>query len=75
MKIPVLGVVENFTGDVFGEGGGKEISNDMNVPYLGSLTMSPDYRDQSKPTVLTSQDVRQEYDVIVDNLIKNIGSS
>ena len=75
MNIPVLGVVENFTGDVFGEGGGKEISNDMNVPYLGSLTMSPDYRDQSKPTVLSSQGVRQENDVIVDNLIKNIGSS
>jgi ATP-binding protein involved in chromosome partitioning len=75
MNIPILGVVENFTGDIFGEGGGEEISKDMGVPYLGSLSMSADYRDQSKPTVLSSNIVSAEYNIIVDNLIANIGST
>ncbi len=51
MKIPVLGVVENMSGlicphckesiSVFGVGGGQEMAEEMNVPFLGAIPMDP----------------------------------
>jgi hypothetical protein len=64
LKVEVLGVVENFTGDIFGSGAGKQLAADMDLPYFGSIALRPDYRDDSKPTVLASKAVRAEYDAI-----------
>ena len=64
LKVEVLGVVENFTGEIFGSGAGKQLAADMGLTYFGSIGLRPDYRDDSKPTVLASQEVRAEYDAI-----------
>ena len=61
LKVPVLGVVENFAGDVFGSGAGEELAGEMGLSFLGRLEMRTDYRDTSRPTVLTSVRVLQEY--------------
>ena len=37
VKIPVLGMVENMTGDVFGRGGAKSKAEEMGIPFLGEL--------------------------------------
>ncbi|MBM3925724.1 MAG: Mrp/NBP35 family ATP-binding protein [SAR202 cluster bacterium] len=68
LNIKVLGVVENFSGDVFGKGGGETLAKDLDVPLLGSFSMLSDYRDTSKPTVLSSGKVRKEYERVVQNL-------
>jgi ATP-binding protein involved in chromosome partitioning len=49
--VPVIGVIENMSGfvcpecgakvDVFKTGGGKRISDDMTIPYLGSIPLDP----------------------------------
>ncbi|MFA4838518.1 MAG: Mrp/NBP35 family ATP-binding protein [Candidatus Neomarinimicrobiota bacterium] len=51
LKVTVLGVVENMSGfvcpkcgeitQIFSTGGGKKISEDMNVPFLGSIPTDP----------------------------------
>ncbi|MCS7207107.1 MAG: Mrp/NBP35 family ATP-binding protein [Dehalococcoidia bacterium] len=64
----VLGVVENFSGEVFGSGGGEELAQRLGLPFLGRFALRPDYRDTSKPTVLLSKAVRQEYETLVRNL-------
>jgi ATP-binding protein involved in chromosome partitioning len=64
LKVEVLGVVENFTGDIFGSGAGKQLAKDMGLTYFGSIGLRSDYRDDSKPTVLASKAVRAEYDAI-----------
>ena len=64
LKVPVLGVVENFSGDVFGSGAGEELADEMGLSFLGRLEMRTDYRDTSRPTVLTSVRVLQEYRTI-----------
>ena len=61
LKVPVLGVVENFAGEVFGSGAGEELADEMGLSFLGRLEMRTDYRDTSRPTVLTSVRVLQEY--------------
>jgi ATP-binding protein involved in chromosome partitioning len=37
VKIPVLGVVENMTGEIFGRGGAKQKAAEMGVPFLGEI--------------------------------------
>jgi ATP-binding protein involved in chromosome partitioning len=51
LKVPVLGVVENMSGfvcpkcgevtQILRSGGGRDIAQSMNVPFLGSLPMDP----------------------------------
>ncbi len=64
LNVPVLGVVENYTGDIFGEGAGPQLAEDMDIPFLGSIGLRADYRDSSRPTVLVSTDVWAEYETI-----------
>ena len=61
LKVNVLGVVENFSGDVFGSGAGEELARELDLPFLGRLELRADYRDTSRPTVLTSKAVLDEY--------------
>ena len=61
MRVDVLGVVENFSGDIFGSGAGEELARELDLAFLGRLEMRADYRDVSKPTALTSKAVRDEY--------------
>lgn len=65
----VLGVVENMSGficpccgervDIFGTGGGAEISEDMHLPILAEIPLEPAVReagDEGRPTALVSPD-------------------
>jgi ATP-binding protein involved in chromosome partitioning len=65
LNLNVLGVVENYTGEVFGAGASKELAEEMQVPFLGSLALRSSYRDSSKPTVLTDPEVAKEYKTLV----------
>ena len=61
LKVNVLGVVENFSGEIFGSGAGEDLAKEMDLPFLGRLELRSDYRDTSRPTVLNSQAVLAEY--------------
>lgn len=64
MEVPVLGVVENMSFlpmpdgsrmDIFGSGGGEDLANHFNVPFLGSIPIDPNVRiggDAGKPIVI-----------------------
>jgi len=61
LQVNVLGVVENFSGEVFGSGAGETLASELGLRFLGRLDLRPEYRDTSKPTVLNSKDVLKEY--------------
>ena len=61
LKVDVLGVVENFSGEIFGFGAGEELAREMDLKFLGRLDLRPEYRDTSMPTVLLSKEVLEEY--------------
>lgn len=44
VKIPVLGIVENMTGEVFGKGGAEQTAREMGIPFLGEIPMNPQLR-------------------------------
>jgi ATP-binding protein involved in chromosome partitioning len=37
--MPVVGVIENMSGDVFGRGGGDHLAEELGVPMLGSIPL------------------------------------
>ena len=41
VQVPVLGVVENMSGFVFGKGGGERLAAENKVPYLGAIPIDP----------------------------------
>ena len=45
LKLKVLGIVENYTGEMFGEGAGVSLSEELDSPFLGTISLRPDYRD------------------------------
>ena len=72
LKVNVLGVVENFSGSIFGSGAGEDLANEMNLPFLGKLELREDYRDTSRPTVLNSKAVRSEYQQLAKQAVKKL---
>ena len=66
LQVNVLGVVENFSGNIFGSGAGEELANEMDLRFLGRLELRSDYQDTSRPTVLLSKAVLEEYRSIAD---------
>jgi ATP-binding protein involved in chromosome partitioning len=66
--LEVAGVVENMSGfvtpsgerfTIFGEGGGQQLADDLDVPLLGKIPLQEELRigaDEGKPLVLTDPD-------------------
>ena len=44
VKIPILGVVENMSGDIFGRGGAQEAAGELSIPFLGEVPSDADIR-------------------------------
>lgn len=59
LEVPLLGVIENMTGDVFGQGGGKSFAEAADIPFLGSVPMNGFVRlagDQGLPAIIAEPD-------------------
>ena len=44
LNVPVLGIVENMSGEFFGEGGGEKLAKERGVPFLGRIPMNAEVR-------------------------------
>ncbi len=59
VSVPILGVVENMSGESFGHGGGQKLAEARNVPFLGSVPLDPQVRiggDGGQPIVASHPD-------------------
>jgi ATP-binding protein involved in chromosome partitioning len=55
LNVPILGVVENMAGELFGQGGGEKLAKDCGVPFLGRIPLEADVRkggDNGRPIVI-----------------------
>jgi len=48
VNVPLLGVVENMAGDIFGNGGGNELARTFNIPLFASVPLDALYRNASE---------------------------
>ncbi len=65
LEVPILGIIENMSYldlpdgtrmDVFGSGGGEQMADNMDVPFLGKVPMDPEVRigsDNGKPILVS----------------------
>ncbi len=56
LEVPILGVIENMSGEFFGSGGGKDMAGIARVPFLGSVPMERAVRicgDTGEPIVIS----------------------
>ncbi|WP_232098890.1 Mrp/NBP35 family ATP-binding protein [Gimesia aquarii] len=47
VKIPVLGIIENMSGEVFGQGGAQAKGEELEIPFLGEIPMNAEIRIKS----------------------------
>lgn len=82
-NIPILGIVENMNGfacphcgevtDIFPIGAGKQIANDMNIPYLGSIPMDRRIAQSADDGVPLSSIVKEDpISKIIYQIIQNL---
>jgi ATP-binding protein involved in chromosome partitioning len=41
LKVPVLGIIENMAGEIFGAGGGQRAAAELDLPFLASIPLEP----------------------------------
>jgi len=75
LDVPVLGVVENMAGDIFGSGGGERIAKDLDVDFLGRLEL--DVRisrstEKGIPFVLEKFEKTGEFKRIAERISQNL---
>ncbi|MCY3866682.1 MAG: Mrp/NBP35 family ATP-binding protein [Chloroflexi bacterium] len=59
LKVPLLGVVENMSGEFFGSGGGEKFAESRDLPFLGRIPLSANVReggDYGRPIVIHDAD-------------------
>lgn len=74
LNVPIIGVVENMSYlqcphcneqiHLFGQGGGKKISDDFKIPFIGEIPLHPGIRegsDRGKPSVASEPDSVQSH--------------
>ena len=92
LNLPVSGVIENMSGficphcgkevDIFKKGGGKKMSQEMHVPFIGSIPIEVKIMENGD-TGLPFMDSRNDdnsgsikaFGEIVNNIIKNTGEN
>jgi ATP-binding protein involved in chromosome partitioning len=62
LDVPVMGIIENMAGEVFGTGGGEKAAAKLGVPFLGRVQLAPVIResgDNGQPVVACCPDTAQ----------------
>jgi len=59
LDVPILGVIENMRGEIFGAGGGEDMARIADVEFLGAVPMDSHVRvggDSGKPVINSEPD-------------------
>jgi ATP-binding protein involved in chromosome partitioning len=62
LDVPVMGIIENMAGEVFGIGGGEKAAAKLGVPFLGRVSLASVIResgDKGQPVVACCPDTEQ----------------
>ncbi|MBX2998004.1 MAG: Mrp/NBP35 family ATP-binding protein [Caldilineaceae bacterium] len=56
LEVPIIGVIENMSGEIFGSGGGERAAQELDVAFLGRVELDSNVRvggDAGRPIVLS----------------------
>lgn len=66
-KLPIIGIIENMAGEIFGEGGAKELANLMGIPFLGNIPL-----DKNVQTAVTESSHKTKTAELFNALAKKL---
>ncbi len=66
---PVLGVIENMSGELFGHGGGKKLADEFGVPFLGDIPADGKIREAGDSGTPYAGTYAKAYEEIAKRLI------
>jgi len=73
VKIPIIGLIENMAGDIFGKGDVKNLADSKELSFLGSLELSnevPKSGDSGKPFVIDPNlNTTKSFEKIIEKII------
>jgi ATP-binding protein involved in chromosome partitioning len=73
VNIPIVGLIENMAGEVFGKGSVKSLADSKGISFLGSLELSNEISksgDSGKPFVIYSAvNITKSFEEITENVI------
>ncbi len=77
LKVPVLGMVENMTGDIFGRGGAEKAANQLQIPFLGTVELDAKIRiagDSGNPILIAHPESQaaKQFTQIADKVIASV---
>ncbi len=77
LNVPVLGIVENMTGEFFGSGGGEKLAQERGVPFLGRIPMNAEVRkggDYGRPVsvMMPESEVGQAFRTLAQTVAARI---
>lgn len=75
MGVEVLGIIENMSGDVFGEGGGERAAADLGIDFLGRLDLDAGISvmtEKGMPFVLKESGAAGEFGEITERVKKKL---
>jgi ATP-binding protein involved in chromosome partitioning len=77
LNVPVLGIVENMSGDFFGTGGGERLAKQRGVPFLGRIPLDAEVRkggDYGRPVsvVAPESEVGQAFSTLAQTVAARI---
>lgn len=55
LDVPIIGIIENMSGEFFGTGAGEKLAREYDVPYLGAIPLDANVRrggDSGEPVVV-----------------------
>ncbi len=74
--MPIVGVVENMSGEMFGTGGGAELADDLGVPFFGSIPLDRrvvEGGDAGRPVAVDGDgDAAAEFAAIASRLVAQV---
>ena len=72
LNIPIIGLIENMSGSLFGKDTIKLIAKKNNVNFIGALSLNSDIVNacnNGRPFVLSDSKPKKEFETIVDNIL------
>ncbi len=77
LKVPVLGMIENMTGDIFGRGGAEKAADKLQIPFLGTVELDAKIRiasDSGNPILIAQPESQaaKQFTQIADKVIASV---
>ncbi len=72
VKIPIIGIIENMSGDIFGSGTVSSFASSQDINYLGSLGMDKSIResgDNGQPFAKNNSEISESFKRITNKII------